>query len=177
MIILVASFSFVDVEQVQTEPRSEHFSLIAWLLVTIQAGLIIALVVLPGPSGSVSSGWRSVGLGFEIVGLVVVLVGAAQLGASLNFLPTPNRGGSLRTNGLYRFVRHPIYFGVMLFAFGSAMRAPTVERIAVVIGLDILLQFKAAWEEQRLIEKYPAYADYAKTNSSILPMRWPKKRH
>ncbi len=159
------------------EPASpeNHRSLVAWAFIAVQGVLLLAVISLPGPDTPASSALRGAGLVLEVVGMALILIGAAQLGISLNILPTPNKHGQLRTGGLYRLVRHPIYFGVMVFVTGSALRAPTVPRIIAVLGLGALFHFKAAWEEVQLSAKYPDYAEYAARTSAIIPLKFPRK--
>ncbi len=45
-----------------------------------------------------------------------MVVAATALGRGLTAAPLPNSHAELRTGGLYRFVRHPIYSGLLLFA-------------------------------------------------------------
>jgi protein-S-isoprenylcysteine O-methyltransferase Ste14 len=157
-----------------TSPES-HRSLIAWAFIAVQGVLLLAIISLPGPDTPASSALRGAGLVLEVVGMALILIGAAQLGISLNILPTPNKHGRLRTGGLYRLVRHPIYFGVMVFVTGSALRAPTLPRIVAVVALGALFHFKAAWEEIQLSAKYPDYAEYASRTSAIIPLKFPRK--
>ena len=155
--------------------RSSHWNPTGWLLVGAQAALLAAIVLLPGPADAAGPVLRAVGLGLEVSGLVIVLAGAAQLGASLNVLPTTNKGGVLRTGGLYRIARHPIYLGVLMFSLGAVLRAPTLARAVAAVALAVLLRGKAAWEERRLADSYPGYADYSATVPAILPLPRPRR--
>ncbi len=143
----------------------------AWLLVAAQVALLAAVVFLPGPAKAPPDAVGWMGLALEAAGLAVILVGAVQLGGSLTVLPIPNQRGELRTGGLYRFVRHPIYAGVIVFAVGAALRAPTVLRIVSVIALVVLLRAKAGWEERQLRHRYTDYEVYAARTGAVLPRR------
>jgi protein-S-isoprenylcysteine O-methyltransferase Ste14 len=72
----------------------------------------------------------------------------------------------LRTGGLYRFVRHPIYSGLLLtMASGSGFRLPT-------LGLLVLLLIlKARWEETRLTQRFEGYGNYASRTPRFVPVR------
>ena len=48
------------------------------------------------------------------VGIVLMVVAGTALGRGLTAAPLPNSHAALRTDGLYRFVRHPIYTGLLL---------------------------------------------------------------
>lgn len=80
----------------------------------------------------------------------------------------PTEGG-LVTTGPYRFVRHPIYTAVCLFAFAGALAHLSLESL----GLAILVLFGAVGrslcEEHLLIEHYPEYSNYAAKTKRMLP--------
>ncbi len=63
----------------------------------------------------------SVGMGFLALGGLVSLIAALHLGSNLTPLPHPKEGATLVVTGMYRFVRHPIYLGVILMAAGFAL--------------------------------------------------------
>jgi protein-S-isoprenylcysteine O-methyltransferase Ste14 len=80
----------------------------------------------------------------------------------------PTAGG-LVTTGPYRFVRHPIYTAVCLFAFAGALAHLSV----VSLGLALLVLFGALarmrCEEHLLLQRYPEYSAYAATTKRMLP--------
>ena len=85
------------------------------LLVVVQVALLAALVLLPaGDDFKVASWLQTASTIALVLGLAIVAVGALALGRALTASPVPNESGSLRTGGPYRFVRHPIYTGVLL---------------------------------------------------------------
>ena len=83
--------------------------------------------------------------------------------------PVPTTRATLRTTGPYRFVRHPIYTGVLLIVVALAARSGTV--VGLVIGAVTIAFFhaKAAWEEQRLAERFADYRSYAAVTPRFLP--------
>jgi protein-S-isoprenylcysteine O-methyltransferase Ste14 len=80
----------------------------------------------------------------------------------------PTAGG-LVTTGPYRFVRHPIYTAVCLFAFAGA--AAHLSPVAVGLALLLLLGAigRMLCEERLVAEHYPEYADYAARTRRMLP--------
>src|SRR5665647_312776 len=100
---------------------------ISWGLVALQGLLFLcvgagALATSVGPRLS-SSLWA--GIGAVALGAAVLLWAARNLGSGLTPLPLPN-GAGLTAHGAYRWVRHPIYTGVMLACLGVAIGAGTV---------------------------------------------------
>jgi protein-S-isoprenylcysteine O-methyltransferase Ste14 len=110
----------------------------------------------------------------QVAGLVVLIIGLLNLGRSATALPTPVQGGELRSSGLYRYVRHPIYTGVMALAVGSAIPSGSVVIAVATLALVTWLAIKARWEERRLGARYPGYAAYAAQTPRFIPS--PRRR-
>ncbi len=141
-----------------------------WLFVATQFVLLATLVVLPtGTDWPLPPGLTIVGIALVIVGLVVVGLAASHLGESLTATPEPKSDASLRTGGLYRFARHPIYSGVLLVVVGLAVRSRSFAALAVGVVTVVFFNGKAAWEERRLAAIYPGYAEYAGTTPRFVP--------
>jgi protein-S-isoprenylcysteine O-methyltransferase Ste14 len=106
-------------------------------------------------------------------GQVVLVLAAINLGRSLTALPTPAPRGTLRTRGLYRFVRHPIYSGLLALVFADTVMSRSAVRLVLAVALLALLSRKAAWEEQMLRRRYPDYAEYARRTPRFVPRLGP----
>jgi methanethiol S-methyltransferase len=67
--------------------------------------------------------------------------------------------GELQTGGVYRLVRHPLYFGWVLIVFGTAH--VTGDRLAFAVLTTIYLLIAMPWEERSLEREFgPAYQRY-----------------
>lgn len=104
------------------------------------------------------------------IGLLVMLVGGASLGRGLTAAPLPNAYARLRTGGLYRFVRHPIYSGLLLFAAALTIASGSWFRVLVFALLVVLINVKARWEERRLAARFPDYEVYAERTPRFIPL-------
>lgn len=80
--------------------------------------------------------------------------GSNALGKSLTPLPAPRPGAALVTDGLYKHVRHPMYAGLLLVSGGFAAVTLDPTRALFAAALLVLLSFKAAAEEERLVDTY-----------------------
>ncbi len=150
--------------------RTPAETAIAWTLVLIQVALMFGAIV--GGAGSAWSVAPWVRTGCRLVqylGLAILLLGAVSLGRSLTALPTPVPHGELRTGGLYRWMRHPIYTGVMALTLGGAVPSGNAVRLGSALGLVVLFMLKARWEEGRLRERYPGYDEYATNVPRFVP--------
>ncbi|HMQ28683.1 MAG TPA: isoprenylcysteine carboxylmethyltransferase family protein [Acidimicrobiales bacterium] len=146
---------------------------IAWGFVLVQGALILAVLLLPaGDAWVLSPAADAIAVALEWVGAVILVVGLVNLGRSLTALPTPVPHGELKVGGLYRFVRHPIYTGVMALVLGAAARSGNPWSAGAAVALVGWFMAKARWEEDRLRARYPDYDDYAARTPRFVP-GWP----
>jgi protein-S-isoprenylcysteine O-methyltransferase Ste14 len=104
-----------------------------------------------------------------VLGLVLMFAAFMSLRAVVQIAPEPKQGGHLVTSGLYRWLRHPIYTGILLLLAGLFLRKPTAPiAIAAAAAIGFLL-VKAGLEEQLLLERYPEYAHYKTHSWGIIP--------
>ncbi|CAN5138615.1 hypothetical protein BH11ACT1_BH11ACT1_23240 [soil metagenome] len=152
--------------------RAPHDAVVARLLVAAQGVLIVLLVVVPGRGGwPVPAALAVVSGAAAAVGLGIMLVAGTALGRGLTATPLPNAHAQLRTTGLYRFVRHPIYSGLLLAAAAFTLGTGSVTRLAVLLLLVVLLTLKARWEEVRLARRFDGYDAYAARTPRFVPGR------
>ena len=144
----------------------------ARLLVAGQFALIGILVLLPGRHDWPVPAALSVACTVAtVVGLVVMVIGAMGLGRGLTATPLPNAHAQLRTGGLYRYVRHPIYSGLLLTMTAITVASGSVFRLLTLGVLVLLITVKARWEETRLTERFEGYASYAARTPRFVPIR------
>lgn len=147
----------------------------ARLLVTSQV-LLLAVLALPthrrDPPAPQSL--RIVARVGEVTGLAVVAVAGGSLGSGLTPLPLPTARAQLRTQGMYRRVRHPIYSGLLLSAAARTAASGSRRHAVAFLLLTVLLGVKARWEEERLVDRFPSYPCYAAVTPRFVP--WPGRR-
>jgi protein-S-isoprenylcysteine O-methyltransferase Ste14 len=144
----------------------------ARLLVAGQFVLIGILVLLPGRHDWPVPAALKVACSIAtVVGLAVMVIGATGLGRGLTATPLPNAHAQLRTGGLYRYARHPIYSGLLLTMASITVASGSGFRLLTLGVLVLLLTVKARWEETRLIQRFGGYADYAARTPRFVPFR------
>lgn len=152
------------------DPRAK-----ANLLVTAQFTLLAGQLFLrPRNDWSTAGGVRVVGGAAITAGSVIAAIAASNLGAGLTASPLPNSAAQLRTGGMYRWVRHPIYCGLLLVSAGRTLTAGDRRQLGLTVSLMALLNYKAAFEERALRQRFPGYGRYAATTPRFLPV--PRRR-
>ena len=121
------------------------------LLPVFLAGVVDAgLPVRPSP---VMRGWQflAVLLAFSGLTIRVVAIGTAPEGTSERSTTDP-RASSLRTSGLYSLVRHPLYIGNTLTAFGLACFTGSWSVPIVVLLASLLYHERICTREEVFLE-------------------------
>jgi protein-S-isoprenylcysteine O-methyltransferase Ste14 len=80
--------------------------------------------------------------------------------------PTP---GGLVMEGPYRFIRHPIYTSVCLFALAGVLSHFTILALLFVVVVFAGALIRIYCEESLLRRKYPEYEAYARRTKRMIP--------
>ena len=99
-----------------------------------------------------------------LLGILVHLMAKLSLRRSFGVVAA-NRG--VKSDGLYRFVRHPMYTGYFIVQVSFLLVGPTVWNLGV-FALAWVLQVCRIQAEERLLLSDPAYASFAATTRSRL---------
>lgn len=118
----------------------------------------------------VSDWLKFIGLFISVVGIIISLAALITLNKNLSPFPTPKQNAELIQSGIYKYIRHPIYSGILFFTFGFSFYSENMLRLIIFFALLILFRFKAAYEEKLLQDKFPNYAAYRRTTGMFLPV-------
>jgi protein-S-isoprenylcysteine O-methyltransferase Ste14 len=105
-----------------------------------------------------------------VIGLVFALWARVTLGRNWSGVVTLKEGHELVERGPYRFVRHPIYTGILTMFFATALAQG---HLSGFVGT--LLMFGSFWiklrdEEKLMLLQFPErYADYRRRAKRIIP--------
>lgn len=100
-----------------------------------------------------------VGQAIQVVGVLFQLGASLSLGRSFGLVPA-NRG--IKTGGMYRLVRHPLYFSYLITAAGYIISNPSWRNVAV-LAIGVGFQVVRIRYEERLLSRDSEYARYATT--------------
>ncbi len=147
----------------------------ALLYITCLPAQIGVLASGAAPIGSLALG----GAALWLAGFVFETVGDHQL---TRFRADPANAGKVLRHGLWRYTRHPNYFGDACVWWGiwlAAAEAGWATALATLAGPLFLTFTLTRWSgkpllEKRMAERRPDYADYVRRTSGFIP--WPPAR-
>ena len=138
--------------------------LISFSLVTLQFSLIgVLLLVLP-----LSLNPMVLLMQFAAIVLGLWAVQTMHLG-HFNIVPDPMPDIELVTRGPYQYIRHPMYFSIILFFFPLVAVNLNWINLSIYANLFIILFIKLSYEESLLIEKLPDYEVYQQKTKKLVP--------
>ncbi|MFE0150214.1 DUF1295 domain-containing protein [Nonomuraea sp. NPDC059007] len=153
----------------------------AFRMIYVTQGLIMLFVSLPVQVGMTTTGpvgWLGwAGVALWLVGFVFETVGDWQLA---RFRADPTSKQRVLDTGLWRYTRHPNYFGDAVIWWGlfliAAERWPGVLTLLSPLVMTYFLLAKTGKPllERRLSATRPGYADYVRRTSGFIPL--PPKR-
>jgi len=130
---------------------------------------------------AVRFGWTTMHVSLQAVGVVGLFLSMAiTYWAMLSnpFLSTTvriqeERGHQVATTGPYRFVRHPMYVGVIVLWLSTALILGSWWALVPGLIIAVLIIVRTALEDRMLQAELPGYADYAKrVRARLIPGVW-----
>ncbi len=92
------------------------------------------------------------------------------LGTNWSGAPTIKEGHELVETGPYRYVRHPIYTGILLGIIGAGIGSGQTKHLFVLAVVAALLWIKLKVEESLMRRQFPqAYPDYMRRTKALIP--------
>jgi steroid 5-alpha reductase family enzyme len=159
------------------ERNGGNRSLFLWSRVFLTQSVILTVVALPVQLGQVYDRSLTVlnlaGAGLALFGIAFETVADTQL---TRFRGDPAHRGQVMDRGLWRYSRHPNYFGEACVWWGlgalAAVNAPTA---AALLGPLLITVFLLKWSgvgplENQLKRTKPKYVDYIRRTSGFLPL-------
>lgn len=134
------------------------------------AAQALAILLVVFPPFQLSGLFDFLGIFSLTAGLALCAVGLWTIGRNISPLPAPRSKHALVTTGLYAYIRHPMYGGLILASLGLAATTYSESRLAVAILLWMILEQKVAFEERCLVARYGVqYEEYCKKTKKFIP--------
>lgn len=139
------------------------------LLIIVAAGVAIRLTHGSSDLGVHSPALETVGVIVFLSGLALAVWARIHLGRNWGMPMTERAEPELVTSGPYRFVRHPIYSGILLGMVGTALATNLYFLIASALALAYFA-YSATVEERLLTDSFPdAYPSYRAHTKMLIP--------
>ena len=104
---------------------------------------------------------------FSFLGLIIIIIASIimflaikDLGSNLSPFPRPIANGNLITSGIYSFIRHPMYYSLILISLGVFIINLSFYNLFLTLTLTLVIKFKIILEEQYLNKKFKNYLFY-----------------
>lgn len=144
------------------------YSLRSWTLVGIQAASLLYL--------SLSAPMRTIRIDLQIwqlSGVFLALAGLVRFNRhTFSIFPEPKPAGILITSGIYSYIRHPMYAGLLVLYGTLLIQFFSWPRLLILLVLAIVFVMKILKEEEFLKGKFPEYADYQQKTNRLIPFLW-----
>jgi protein-S-isoprenylcysteine O-methyltransferase Ste14 len=108
-------------------------------------------------------------IALQVAGMLVVVWARLTFGMRSFHVPSTATQGGLVTTGPYRFVRHPIYAGVMVILAGVLVGHHDIGTLIPVACVALALVVRIVAEERDVLRMYRDYASYAQRTKRIIP--------
>lgn len=111
-----------------------------------------------------------IGLALTVAGLAFSVWARFQLGSNWSASVQVKEQHQLVRRGPYRFVRHPIYTGILVAFVGTALAQDRWRSLLAVVVMLAGLLYKLRLEERWMTETFgDAYRDYRRHTKALVP--------
>ncbi|WP_118976860.1 methyltransferase family protein [Taibaiella koreensis] len=144
------------------------------LWITIAVALVLGGYCSHFNDASITQGQPYVyygGMILAVAGLLLRILAISQLGKSFTVDVQIAEGQQLRTTGLYAYMRHPSYTGILMAFSGLAITFSNWISLAVIlVPIFWVFMYRIRVEEEALLAEFgPAYAAYCKRTRRLVP--------
>lgn len=115
---------------------------------------------------------QTLAVGLFAMGLIVRFVAIMSLGCHFTTRVGIQQEHVLITTGLYRYVRHPSYSGLLSGFIGAGLAMGDFLALSVLLGPLLIVLLKRIDIEERALEGYfgEAYRNYCRTTNKLIPL-------
>ena len=163
-LVMVAETSVVIFVLLRRPTSAISMRLGDWLLAI--TATYAPLLIMPVDTPDALKVLIPVGFALAVIGNVVQIAAKLFLRRSFGIAPA-NRG--IKTDGMYRFVRHPMYAGYALVHIGILLLMPSALNF-MIYAIGWCAQILRLLAEERLLSEDPAYRAFmTKTRWRLIP--------
>lgn len=148
--VLVANAMFAGLFLCRREAKTEATAVSIWLLSL--GGTTLPLLMRPTEAAPL----ENLGHALQFVGIVLVILALMSLRRSFAVVPA-HRG--IRVDGMYRFVRHPLYAAELVLLAGVVIANPSTLNVLIWCA-ECVLQYARSRVEEDFLATDPDYRAY-----------------
>ena len=159
--------------------KSHKTSLETGLLVFAWVGFFVPLIWVASPAFWFAE--HPLRIGPLVAGVMCIVIGLwlfyrshADLGTNWSITLEVREGHRLITQGVYRWVRHPMYSALALYSVGQALVIPNwVAGLSNLVAFAVLLALRIGAEERMMTQQFGnEYAAYTVRTKRLIPRVW-----
>ncbi len=114
--------------------------------------------------------WAWMAVGITAAGVALAIWARWHLGTNWSGLVTLKEGHELIRTGPYRFIRHPIYTGILIALFGTLVENGEMRSLVALAMVWLSFYIKARREESFLSQEFgPAFEEHRRHTGMFLP--------
>ena len=171
--IIYSSFSFSSDNRAEQKNQSVFFNYSFAICNMTLVGMLVLAAVSPKFYFHTAFEQSSImGLGSLIIGVLGIAVlfkGRKDLGEFYSDCGNAFIPEGLRTDGIYAYIRHPIYSGNLLLCYSAFLVLPNYLSMFVCFLLTVSYAVSIPREEESLCEEFSTYRKYQKLTGRVLP--------
>jgi len=143
----------VKQQMIRVIPQELLRSVYVWIASLLLIGVCLAWQSVGGDLYHALGAVAGVHAAVQLAGIVVIVQSVRAIDPlELAGIKPPSRGTGLQVTGVYGIVRHPLYFGWVLAAFGTAHM--TGDRLTFAALTSLYLAVAVPWEERSLVRSF-----------------------
>jgi len=143
----------------RSSPETVSADRLDWIVGTV--GTFAPLLLRPAPWGIAP--WAKYAI---IAGVMIQVAGLISLNRSIAIVAAKRE---IKTKGMYRLVRHPLYASYLVTFSGYVLMNSSIQNLVLYV-LTITLLFLRCYKEETHLVTDPSYAEYMqKVNYRIIP--------
>lgn len=152
--------------------KSETKSLF-WFRVLVPFGLIASLFIYFLKFGTYAENnfFAVTGSFFVILGFVIRWIAVLSLGSRFNVSLSIVKNHTLKTDGIYKFIRHPSYTGLLIYYFGLSVMMQNIFCNLVLIIFPLIAVLNRVRREEKMLKNYFGieYEQYCSNSKKLFP--------
>ena len=107
---------------------------------------------------------------FGVLGILIAIIARRTLSTNWSSTVELKKGHELITSGIYSYIRHPIYAGMMFIMLGTVLVFPTILEVIILILVYVTFIFRMIKEEELMGKTFSKeYSQYKKKTKMLIP--------